>query len=156
MHDETRSKILDDQPAQDQWSKSTSKVSDADHLKVFATVDAEYCRAQETPHPGFVVLDSPLLAYRAPEGTEDDLRGTDLNQQFYSHLAAQGSDRQTIVENDDPPEAVRARPQVTMFTGNPASATGYFRRTSPRALPSSSPRERPSGEAERDVERGRS
>jgi TolA-binding protein len=82
----------------------------------------EYCRAQETPHPGFVVLDSPLLAYRAPEGTEDDLRGTDLNLQFYAYLAAQGSDRQTIiVENNDPPEAVRARPQVTMFTGNPHS-----------------------------------
>lgn len=80
----------------------------------------EYCRAHETPHPGFVVLDSPLLAYRAPEGAEDDLRGTDLNEQFYAYLAAQCSDRQTIiVENDDPPEAVRTRPQVTMFTGNP-------------------------------------
>jgi hypothetical protein len=82
----------------------------------------EYCRAQETPHPGFVVLDSPLLAYRAPEGNEDDLRGTDLDQQFYAYLAAQGSDRQTIiVENDNPPEAVRTRPLVTMFTGNPHS-----------------------------------
>jgi hypothetical protein len=88
----------------------------------------EYCRAQETPHPGFVVLDSPLLAYRAPEGTEDDLRETDLNKQFYAHLAAQGSDRQTIiVENDDPPETVRTRPQVTMFTGNPHSGrNGLF------------------------------
>jgi len=82
----------------------------------------EFCRLHETPHPGFAVLDSPLLAYRAPEGTEDDLRGTDLNQQFYAYLAAQGSDRQTIiVENDDPPVAVQARPQVTMFTGNPHS-----------------------------------
>lgn len=80
----------------------------------------DYCRAQETPHPGFVVLDSPLLAYRAPEGTEDDLRGTDLNEQFYAYLAAQGSDRQTIiVENDDPPKAAKERPQVTMFTRNP-------------------------------------
>ena len=82
----------------------------------------EFCRSHETPHPGFVLLDSPLLAYRAPEGTEDDLRGTDLNEQFYAYVAAQGSDRQIIiVENDDPPEAVRARPQVTMFTGNPHS-----------------------------------
>jgi hypothetical protein len=80
----------------------------------------DYCRAQETPHPGFVVLDSPLLAYRAPEGTEDDLRGTDLDTHFYSYLAAQGNDRQTIiVENDDPPADIRTRHQVTMFTGNP-------------------------------------
>jgi hypothetical protein len=83
----------------------------------------EYCRAQDTPHPGFVVLDSPLLAYRAPEGTEDDLRGTDLNEQFYKYLAAQRSDRQTvIIENDDPPESMRGLSQnVTMFTGNPHS-----------------------------------
>ena len=80
----------------------------------------EFCRAQATPHPGFVVLDSPLLAYRAPEGTDDDLRGTDLDTHFYGYLAAQGSDRQTIiVENDDPPEDIRKRRQVTMFTGNP-------------------------------------
>jgi len=82
----------------------------------------EYCRAQETPHPGFVVLDSPLLAYRAPEGAEDDLRGTDLDAHFYGYLAAQNTDRQTIiVENDDPPEDIRKRHQVTMFTGNPRS-----------------------------------
>jgi hypothetical protein len=82
----------------------------------------EYCRSQETPHPGFVILDSPLLAYRAPEGTEDDLRGTDLNTQFYIYLASQRADRQTIiVENDDPPESIKLLPQTTMFTGNPHS-----------------------------------
>jgi AAA domain len=92
----------------------------------------EYCRAQQTPHPGFVVLDSPLLAYRAPEGTEDDLRGTDLNTQFYVYLAAQSTDRQTIiVENYDPPEAIKTQPQVTMFNGNPHSGRyGLFPITS--------------------------
>jgi hypothetical protein len=92
----------------------------------------EYCRAQQTPHPGFVVLDSPLLAYRAPEGTEDDLRGTDLNTKFYAYLAAQGNDRQTIiVENYDPPEAIKTQPQVTMFNGNPHSGRyGLFPITS--------------------------
>jgi hypothetical protein len=82
----------------------------------------EYCRSQETPHPGFVILDSPLLVYRAPEGTEDDLRGTDLNAQFYAYLASQRADRQTIiVENDDPPDPIKTLPQTTMFTGNPHS-----------------------------------
>lgn len=33
----------------------------------------DYCKSKSTPHPGFVILDSPLLAYRAPEGTEEDL-----------------------------------------------------------------------------------
>jgi hypothetical protein len=97
----------------------------------------EYCRAHETPHPGFVVLDSPLLAYRAPEGPEDDLRGTDLNEQFYTYLATQGSDRQTIIiENPDPPEAVKARPQVMMFTGNPHSGRwGLFPPDEPASAP---------------------
>jgi hypothetical protein len=91
----------------------------------------EYCRAQQMPHPGFAVLDSPLLAYRAPEGTEDDLRGTDLNTQFYVYLAAQGTDRQTIiVENSDPPEAIKTQPQVTMFNGNPHSGRYGFPITS--------------------------
>lgn len=76
-----------------------------------------YCRDKGTPHPGFVVLDSPLLAYRAPEGEDDDLRGTDLDVHFYDSLVAASADRQTIiVENDDPPEVIRTRPQVTMFT----------------------------------------
>jgi hypothetical protein len=82
----------------------------------------DYCRAHQTPHPGFAVLDSPLLAYRAPEGAEDDLRGTDLNEQFYVYLANQAIDRQIIiVENDDPPAAIKALPQALMFTGNPHS-----------------------------------
>ncbi len=34
------------------------------------------------PHPGFVVIDTPLLAYREPEGDDDDLRGTAVQQKF--------------------------------------------------------------------------
>ena len=33
----------------------------------------EFCLEHELPHPGFVILDSPLLAYWKPEGEEDDL-----------------------------------------------------------------------------------
>jgi len=47
----------------------------------------DFCRSEGTHHPGFVVLDSPLLAYRKPEGKEDDLTGTDLDEQFYGYLA---------------------------------------------------------------------
>ena len=43
----------------------------------------QFCKANETPHPSFVILDTPLRAYREPEGTEDDLSGTDLNVRFY-------------------------------------------------------------------------
>jgi len=79
-----------------------------------------YCRARQTPHTGFVVLDSPLLAYREPDGTEDDLRGTDLQEQFYSYLERLPVDTQVIVvENTNPPSAIVAREQSLMFGKNP-------------------------------------
>jgi len=88
----------------------------------------QYCKSNDTPHPGFVVLDSPLLTYRAPEGTEDELSGTDLKEKFYSYLAALPDDRQAIIiENVDPPATIAERPQVTMFSNNPHSGRqGFF------------------------------
>ncbi|MEO1046375.1 MAG: AAA family ATPase [Pseudomonadota bacterium] len=79
----------------------------------------EYCFRNDMPHPGFIVLDSPLLSYREPEGDDDDLRSTDLNRHFYDFLSDAGADRQfIIVENTDPPNDFQKRPQVTMFSGN--------------------------------------
>ncbi|GIK88058.1 MAG: hypothetical protein BroJett026_35390 [Betaproteobacteria bacterium] len=79
-----------------------------------------YCRAQRTPHSGIVVLDSPLLAYREPDGTEDDLRGTDLQEQFYADLQGLSADTQVIViENTNPPDAIMALDEVLMFTRSP-------------------------------------
>jgi hypothetical protein len=79
-----------------------------------------FCRSRQTPHTGFVVLDSPLLAYREPDGTEDDLTGTDLQEQFYAYLEALPIDTQAIVvENTDPPETIRKREQSLMFGKNP-------------------------------------
>ena len=79
-----------------------------------------FCRTHKTPHAGFVVLDSPLLAYRKPDGKEDDLRGTDLHEQFYAYLQALPPEMQVIVvENSDPPEPIRALDQVLMFTKSP-------------------------------------
>jgi hypothetical protein len=66
------------------------------------------------------VLDSPLLAYREPDGTEDDLTGTDLQEQFYAYLEALPSDTQVIVvENTDPPASIMKREQSLMFGKNP-------------------------------------
>ena len=46
----------------------------------------QYCKQQATPHPGFALLDSPLLSYKEPEGDDDDLRHTDLKVRFYEYL----------------------------------------------------------------------
>ena len=76
----------------------------------------QYCRQFDTPHPGFSVLDSPLLSYREPEGEGDDLRDSDLNKHFYEYLAKLKTDRQ-VVENTDPPMDVQKTDQALKFTG---------------------------------------
>lgn len=87
---------------------------------VFTLALLAFCRVRQTPHTGFVVLDSPLLAYREPDGTEDDLTGTDLQEQFYAYLEALPIDTQIIVvENTDPPDAIMKREQSLMFSKNP-------------------------------------
>lgn len=82
----------------------------------------EYCQEHGLSHPGFVVLDSPLLAYFKPEGDDDlILKGTDLKVRFYDYLINHhGVDSQVIIiENQHPPESMEERLSMTVFTGNP-------------------------------------
>jgi hypothetical protein len=74
------------------------------------------------------VLDSPLLAYWKPEGEEDDLRGTDLDEMFYGYLLGLHRDNQVIViENKHPPQFVFDGGHVTVFTKNPHHGRyGFF------------------------------
>lgn len=78
----------------------------------------EYSSRYGMPHPGFVVLDSPLLSYREPENSADDLRGTDLNSRFYAYLAKAHPHRQFIIlENTDPPKDICSMEQSLLFSG---------------------------------------
>ncbi len=89
----------------------------------------EYCLENDLPHPGFVVLDSPLLAYFKPEGDEDrQLQGTNLKESFYSYLVDHHStDSQIIiVENQHPPDSVLDGLKMTVFTGNPKEGREGF------------------------------
>jgi len=82
----------------------------------------EYCQENDLPHTGFVVLDSPLLAYFKPEGDDDRLlQGTNLKERFYSYLVKHhGKNSQIIiVENQHPPDSVLDGLSMTVFTGNP-------------------------------------
>lgn len=82
----------------------------------------EYCLENDLPHPGFIVLDSPLLAYFKPEGDEDrQLQGTNLKESFYSYLVDHhNTDSQiVIVENQHPPDSVLDSLKMTIFTSNP-------------------------------------
>ena len=83
----------------------------------------EYCQEHGLPHPGFVILDSPLLAYFQPEGDDDmELQGTNLKERFYRYLIAHHVDdsQVIIVENQHPPDSIQDNLSMTVFTGNPA------------------------------------
>lgn len=89
----------------------------------------EFCQENDLPHPGFVVLDSPLLAYYKPE--EDDealLKGSNLKEKFYEHLTTHhSSDSQIIIiENQHPPEKFENNLHMAVFTGNKNSGRFGF------------------------------
>lgn len=85
-----------------------------------------FCHEKGLPHPGFVVLDTPLLTYRGPmeskkhpevEPDEAALKNTSLKECFYDHLAGLADIGQVIVlENSDPPEGIEKLGKVTVFT----------------------------------------
>lgn len=88
----------------------------------------EFCLERGLPHPGFVILDSPLLAYWKPEGDDDDLRGTDIKERFYEYLIGFRDKAQIIiVENEHPQASVAATASVSVFTKNPNQGRyGFF------------------------------
>lgn len=89
----------------------------------------QFCRSEDKPHPGFAVLDSPLLAYREPEGDEDDLSGTDVQDRFYDYLVRLADRQVIVIENTTPPETIAARDSTVLFTRNPAIGRyGFFPR----------------------------
>jgi hypothetical protein len=78
-----------------------------------------YCRARKMAHPGLVILDSPLIAYKEPKADDEGIIGTDLKLRFYEHLQKfAGNEQIIIIDNTDPP--VHFIEKATQFTGNPA------------------------------------
>ncbi|MEM9218328.1 MAG: hypothetical protein AAGD25_28805 [Cyanobacteria bacterium P01_F01_bin.150] len=90
----------------------------------------DFCRERNLSHPGFLVLDSPLLAYWQPESSEDKaiLEGVGLRENFYEYLANHYSDSQIIIiENENPPNNIEGKISLTNFTGNPNEGRfGFF------------------------------
>ena len=77
----------------------------------------EYCRERGMPHPGFVILDSPLLAYKEPMPDDENISASDLKPRFYEHLEKfAGSQQVFVIDNTDPPSEYAAK--GTHFTAN--------------------------------------
>lgn len=85
-----------------------------------------YCMSRSMPHPGLVVIDSPLVVYREPDtdegGFSDDVKGA-----FYRSLASDFVDAQIIIlENEDPPGDVDGSANVIRFTGTELGRSGFI------------------------------
>ncbi|AEI83127.1 hypothetical protein CNE_BB2p03320 (plasmid) [Cupriavidus necator N-1] len=85
-----------------------------------------HCIDNKLPHPGFLVLDTPLLTYREPleskygdlSPDEAALKATSLAEHFYKHLASLAAHVQVIViENSDPPSAMNGLARIETFSG---------------------------------------
>jgi hypothetical protein len=87
-----------------------------------------YCRARQLPHPGFVVLDTPLITYRDPirsrlgalSPDEQTVRQSGLKERFFQHLSSLGSIGQFILfDNADPPANADLYVHIETFTNDP-------------------------------------
>lgn len=88
----------------------------------------KYCRSKSIPHPGFVVLDTPVNPYKGPSESIDSKLTEDVKSSFFKYLADDNSGDQIIVlENQDPPEDVIKRVNYYNFTRNPSLGRyGFF------------------------------
>jgi len=95
-----------------------------------------YCRERNLPHPGFLVLDTPLLTYRDPIKNpkfgalaldEKALAATPVRQKFFEHLHEISDLGQFVVfENVDPPTNVADLARVEVFSGQDEGRRGFF------------------------------
>ena len=86
----------------------------------------KYCLSHSMPHPGLVVVDSPLVVYREPDPDERGF-APGLKDAFYRSLAASFEDSQVIIlENEDPPDDIRDVANLIRFTGTSSGRYGFL------------------------------
>jgi uncharacterized coiled-coil DUF342 family protein len=110
--------------------RSFGKAARALASSAFLIAIMDHCYAKGLPHPGFVVLDSPLTTKKDRNSTEnDDEQASDeIVTAFFTHLAENYSDRQIIVfDNKEPPASLKDKITHYRFDDD-ASATrkGFF------------------------------
>lgn len=95
----------------------------------FAVSLADHCLRKEHHHPGFIVLDSPLVTYRQPgvRRTDDPDLPDSVIDYFYRDLLQRFAGQAVVVENTDPPADVAEHAQVYMFSRDPQEHRfGFF------------------------------
>lgn len=78
---------------------------------------SKYLEEKELPSLGFIILDSPLLAYEEPDDAEDDLSATEVNKKFFNSLLQWSSIQTIIFENKKSvPKELETHDQTLLFT----------------------------------------
>jgi hypothetical protein len=97
-----------------------------------------FCRRKQLPHPGLVVLDTPLLTYRDPIASkkfgrlspdELQLAKSPLKEGFFAHLETmRGAGQFIVFENVDLPDGLDRMTRVEVFHGdrNVKGRFGFF------------------------------
>lgn len=89
----------------------------------------DYCADSnlELPHPGIVVLDSPLVTYKRRDFTAGEEISEDVTSAFYEALAKLPAGKQVIVlENNDPPTALHSQINYTHFSRSATGRYGFY------------------------------
>jgi len=96
----------------------------------FTTALAQFCLDNGRPHPGFIVLDSPVVTYRDPILDDEPVgEDVDLTSHVVDHFYADMLDfpgQVVIIENGDPPLNVLSEARVYRFTGTGPGRHGFF------------------------------
>lgn len=86
----------------------------------------KFCLKGEMPHPGFVLIDSPLVVYREPD-TDEGGFSHDVKDAFYRSIAEDFRASQVIIfENEDPPSDLGADANIIRFTGASHGRQGFI------------------------------
>ncbi|AEM48292.1 hypothetical protein Acife_2178 [Acidithiobacillus ferrivorans SS3] len=85
-----------------------------------------FCLKFQMPHPGFVLIDSPLVVYREPD-TDESGFSHDVKDAFYRSIAREFQVAQVIIfENDDPPLDMAKNANLIRFTGANNGRYGFI------------------------------
>ena len=114
----------------------------------FTIALAQYCVSKGLPHPGFVVLDSPLVTYKPPKLGDEDLSDEaarlppDFTARFYASVEDLASNVQVIVmENVNPPASHGDGLEEIEFSKSRTSSVryGFFPPSPPSPLTDQGP-----------------
>ena len=85
-----------------------------------------FCLKFQMPHPGFVLIDSPLVVYREPDTNESEF-SHDVKDAFYRSIAREFQVAQVIIfENDDRPLDIAKNANLIRFTGANNGRYGFI------------------------------